>query len=184
MSPAAVRLSGPRVALVPVPHDVAVAAVHGPGPALDAALARAGLRAAADWPHGDTADALRPLAEHGRPGDLGTWLVCADGAVIGECGWAGRPDPAGAVEIGYGLAPSARGRGLGTEAVAVLGVWSEQQPGVRSLVAEVLVGNEASLRLLSRLGFVREPAAPPYVRLVRGPGTRPRPGRIAGRHVC
>jgi RimJ/RimL family protein N-acetyltransferase len=180
---AAPRLCGPRVALVPVPYDVAVAALDGRGPTLDVALARLDLRPAAGWPHADTADALRPLAEHGRPGDVGTWLVCADGEVVGECGWVGGPDADGSVELGYGLAPPARGRGLGTEAVAVLAAWSEQQPGVRRLVAEVVVGNAASRRLLGRLGFEQEPAAPPYVRFVRGPGSAGRP-RIVGRHVC
>ena len=180
---AAPRLSGPRVALVPLPHDVAVAALDGRGPALDAVLARLDLRAAHGWPHADTADALRPLAEHGSPGDVGTWLVCADGEVVGECGWVGAPDAEGSVELGYGLAPSARGRGLGTEAVAVLAAWSEQQPGVRRLVAEVVVGNAASCRLLRRLGFRQEPAASPYLRFVRVPGSTVRP-RLAGRHVC
>ena len=187
MRPAAApRLTGPRVALVPVPHDVAVAAVDGAGAGLDAALARLGLRRADGWPHTDTTDALRPLAEHGGSGDVATWLVCCAGEVVGECGWVGRPDADGAVELAYGLAPSARGRGLGTEAVAVLAAWSEQQPGVRRLVAEVLVGNDASRRLLGRLGFVEESTDPPYVRLVRGPGTRAPAAapRIAGRHVC
>ena len=64
------RLAGPRVALVPVPHPVAVA-VAACDP-VEPALAAAGLRAAAGWPHADTPDALRPLAEHGAIGDTGT----------------------------------------------------------------------------------------------------------------
>ncbi len=176
---APVRLAGPRVALVPVPHPVAVA-VAGSLP-VEPALAAADLRAAPGWPHVDSGDALRPLAEYGSSGDTGTWLVVVDGEVIGDCGWFGPPDDAGVVEIGYGLAARSRGRGFGTEAVGVLAAWVEQQPGVRLVTAEVLPGNEASLRLLARLGFSEQGSSPPYLRLTRAaPGlARPR-----GRHVC
>jgi RimJ/RimL family protein N-acetyltransferase len=169
------RLVGPRVALVPVLPDVAEAAV-GRGD-LAAALAVGGLQAGPGWPHADTADALRPMAEHGDA--TCAWLVVVDGAVVGDCGWAGPPDADGTVEIAYGLAPPARRQGLGTEAVAVLLTWTEQQPGVRTVAARVRVGNEASRRLLRRLGFVEEPAEPTWVRAVRGAGAR-----IRGRHVC
>jgi RimJ/RimL family protein N-acetyltransferase len=171
------RLSGPTLTLVPVPFDVAVDVAAGRVPD----LAPHGLTAAPGWPHADTPDALRPLAEHGAPGDGGTWLVVHEGAVVGDCGWFGPPDDEGAVEIGYGLAASARRQGLGTEAVAVLAAWAEQQPGVRLVSAEVLVGNEASLRLLARLGFTEMGSHPPYLRLVR-----PAPGmaRPRGKHVC
>ena len=177
MTGAGPRLSGPRVALVPVPHRVAVSVVAGTAPE----LAGLGLTAAPGWPHADTADALRPLAEHGAPGDGGTWLITRAGEVVGDCGWFGPPGEDGAVEIGYGLAAPARRQGLGTEAVAVLAAWAEQQPGVRLVTAEVLVGNEPSLRLLWRLGFVEQGSHPPYLRLVR---TAPGAGRPRGRHVC
>jgi RimJ/RimL family protein N-acetyltransferase len=57
------------------------------------------------------------------------------------------------VEIGYGLAASSRGRGLGGRAVAELVAWLNEQDDVRLIEAEVHVGNEASWRLLERLGF-------------------------------
>ena len=102
---------------------------------------------AGDWPHEDSYDALRMFS-----GDPGTFVVLLDGVIVGDCGWFGPPDEDGEVEIGYGLAPSARGRGLGTEAVRLLVEWVRSQ-GARSVRAEVLPGNEASLRLLARLGF-------------------------------
>lgn len=173
------RLSGPRVALVPVPHALAVAAVQGDD--LIEALRPLGLDAGPGWPHAGTADALRALAEHGRDGDDGGWLIAVDGAVVGDCGWRGGADAGGDVLLGYGLARSARGQGLGTEAVAVLCAWAQAQPGVRRLVAEVHVDNEPSRRLLRRLGFAEEPDDPPWVRCVRERGSAP---RIRGRHVC
>ncbi len=165
--------------LVPTPHPVAVAVADGAptGPA----LAACGLRAAPGWPHADSADALRPLAEYGVPGDLGSWLVVVDGVVVGDCGWLGAPDGEGTVTLGYGLAAGSRRQGYGTEAVALLAAWAEQQPGVRLVTAEVLPGNEASLRLLARLGFSESGSHPPYLRLVRAVPGRPRP---RGRHVC
>ena len=177
------RLAGPRVALVPVDRDLARAVLRDPAAAA-AALRVLGLAPGRGWPHMGTADALRPLAEHGEPGDgSASWLVCLGSEVLGDCGWRGRPDADGAVELGYGLAAPARGQGTGTEAVALLAAWAEQQPGVRLVTAEVLVGNEASVRLLHRLGFVEQGSTSPYLRLVRPAPGAPR-ARIAGRHVC
>jgi RimJ/RimL family protein N-acetyltransferase len=135
------------------------------GSGLQDALAAHGLLAARGWPHQDTPDALRPLADHDA--GPGTFLVVVDGQVLGECGWFGPPDGSGEVEVGYGLAPSARQRGIGTVAVRTLLEWVESQPGVRRVSASALVGNEASRRLLERLGFVADASAPPYVRYVR-----------------
>jgi RimJ/RimL family protein N-acetyltransferase len=42
--------------------------------------------------------------------------------------------------------------------------WVAAQPGARRIVAEALVGNEPSRRLLLDLGFTEEPAEPPYRR--------------------
>ena len=117
---------------------------------IDASLS--GLERAADWPHDDTADALRPLAEHPFHTGEGGFLVVQDGVVVGECGWFGPPDEDGEVEIGYGLTPSARGQGLGTASVALLLDWVRAR-GARTVRAEVLPGNLPSLRLLAGLGF-------------------------------
>ena len=182
------RLAGPRVLLVPAPHAVAVAAVTGEGVAQ--ALEGLGLSAGPGWPHADTADALRPQAEHGDPAvPAPVWLVVDGDVVVGDCGLAGPPDDRGDTEIGYGLSVPARGQGLGTEAVAVLCAWLEQQDDVLRVVAEVEVGNEASQRLLARLGFDRADATPPYERWSRDAGRRPVLRRlpadhVPGRHVC
>jgi RimJ/RimL family protein N-acetyltransferase len=136
------------IALHPVTTAVALAVTAGGD--LDTALR--GLRRATDWPHADTADALRPLADHPGETGEGTFLIAVDGVVVGDCGWFGPPDEDGEVEIGYGLARSARGRGHATAAVALLLDWVQAR-GARSVRAEVLPGNEPSLRLLARLGF-------------------------------
>jgi RimJ/RimL family protein N-acetyltransferase len=131
------------IELVPVTLEVARAAVAG-----DAVP----VPHAPDWPHEDTADALRPLAEHPEHTGEGTFLVLADGVVVGDCGWFGPPQD-GVVDIGYGLARSARGRGIGGAAVTLLLAWVTDE-GARQVRAEVRPDNGPSLRLLARLGFV------------------------------
>ncbi len=131
------------ITLLPVTHEVAVAVVTGsPIP----------VEHAPDWPHDDTADALRPLAEHPDDTGPGTFLVVEDGVVVGDCGWFGPPID-GVVDIGYGVAASVRGRGVGRTAVRLLLSWVFEQ-GATVVRAEVLPGNEPSLRLLAGLGFV------------------------------
>ncbi len=184
------RLSGPRVALVPLPPGVARAVCDASSDRLRLALEAVGLRAADGWPDEGTAPAMLGLTldlspEEGPSGaGSSTWLVTTDGVVVGECGDRGGPDERGEVEIGYGLCTGARGQGLATEAVALLCAWAERQPGVTMLVAEVRVANGPSLRLLRRLGFVPDgvrAGSDPHRRLVRPAAA---PGRPRGRHVC
>ncbi len=112
-----------------------------------------GFPLAAGYPHADTFDALRmSVAEGAAPS--GWFVAFRDSAtVFGDCGTKGWVDGARRVEIGYGLAPPWRGRGLGTEAVRAMVDWLRAQREVRVVVAEVEVGNVASRRLLERLGF-------------------------------
>jgi RimJ/RimL family protein N-acetyltransferase len=145
---------------------VSVAVIDGRG--LNEAIDALGLTAASGWPHADSADALRPLAGPDAPDPAhGTFLITVDGRLVGECGWLGGPTETGDVEIGYGLAASARGTGLGTEAVGVLTAWVERQPGVQRITADALVGNEPSRRVLTRLGFIEVDEHPPYITYAR-----------------
>lgn len=115
-----------------------------------------------------------------------TYVLEHEGSPVGTLGIAGTLSPDGDQELGYALVPTARGRGLGTEAVGALCAVLERVPGVRRLTAEVQPGNEASLRLLHRLGFVEVGGASQgHVRLGRvPPGAASSSRRIAGRHVC
>lgn len=140
------QLRTERLVLVPQTREAALALLEGRD---------CGLPLAEGYPHADTLDGLRMYVEHGGPDDGGWFLTLAeDGRVVGDCGTLGWTDEQGRVEIGYGLAAPFRGRGLGTEAVRVLADWVAAQPGVRTVTASVEVGNEASRRLLERLGFV------------------------------
>lgn len=58
--------------------------------------------------------------------------------------------------IGYWLAPAARGRGVATRGVRLLVRHALATLDLRRLWAEVLVGNDPSLAVLHRCGFVQE----------------------------
>jgi RimJ/RimL family protein N-acetyltransferase len=83
------------------------------------------------------------------------WLVVrrADGKIIGDLGTHGPPDSQGCVEIGYSLAPPARGQGIGAAAVAALVRRLAAVPGIRKLTAVTGAENTASRRLLERQRF-------------------------------
>ena len=83
------------------------------------------------------------------------WLVVrrADGRILGDIGTHGPPDSEGCVEFGYTLAPSARGQGIGSAAVAALVRRLAAVPGMRRITAVTGVQNAASRRLLERQGF-------------------------------
>ena len=75
--------------------------------------------------------------------------------MVGGIGCKALPDASGTVEIGYGINPSAQGRGLATEAARALTDWALTQPGVRRVTAECLETNLGSVRVLEKAGFTR-----------------------------
>lgn len=96
---------------------------------------------------------LRASAAHGDQRPFGYYRITrlTDGLAVGGIGFKGRPD-GGSVEIGYGLAPSARGHGYAAEAVvALLAIAAEH--GVSRVVADTTPDNIGSQRTLSRAGF-------------------------------
>jgi ribosomal-protein-alanine N-acetyltransferase len=80
-------------------------------------------------------------------------ILRASGQVIGGCGFLGPPDSTGAVEIGYGLAPSQRGKGIATEAVNGLVDEAWRDPVVKVVFAFTDKDNEPSHGVLRRAGF-------------------------------
>lgn len=59
----------------------------------------------------------------------------------------------GVAGVGYWLAPSARGRGLASRAVALLTEWGLREVGLARVEAWVEPGNRASVDVLTRCGF-------------------------------
>lgn len=60
----------------------------------------------------------------------------------------------GSVEIGYGVKPGYKGRGLATEAVTAMAEWAITQPSVLRIEAETEPENPASQRVLQKSGFI------------------------------
>ena len=82
----------------------------------------------------------------------GSWLVIrkADGIVIGDICFKGKPDENKVVEIGYGLLENYWNSGYATEAVGVLIQWAFRTSKVDKVVAETLRDNYGSIRVLEK----------------------------------
>ena len=89
-----------------------------------------------------------------RLNGFGFWAVIekASGSVIGMCGLVKRdnlPDP----DLGYAFLPEYFGKGLAFEAARACVTSAGQDFGLQRLLAIVNPGNQASRRLLEKLGF-------------------------------
>jgi RimJ/RimL family protein N-acetyltransferase len=112
---------------------------------------------ASDFPfEGDVAAVgsfLRATAASGEQRPFGFYRITrlADGRAVGGIGFKGQP-AGGCVEIGYGLAPSARGNGYAAEAVVALLALATEH-GLSRVIADTALDNAASQRTLIRAGF-------------------------------
>jgi RimJ/RimL family protein N-acetyltransferase len=112
---------------------------------------------AADYPFaGDIAaidSFLRATEQHGEQRPFGYYQIirAADGLAVGGAGFKGPPDD-GNIEVGYGLAPSARGHGFASEAVTALLILAAEN-GVDTVLADTTDENVASQRTLVSAGF-------------------------------
>ena len=96
---------------------------------------------------------LRATAAFGEQRPFGYYRIdrLSDGRAVGGIGFKGQPD-GGCVEIGYGLAPSARGHGYAVEAVVAL-LTVAADLGLFKVIANTTLDNIASQRTLIRAGF-------------------------------
>ena len=145
-----------RIVLRPITIEIATAVVDGPrqpnwaadyptdGDVVICSLMLRSVAAGVDF---HPATVLTPWS--------GPWQILTKGSddsltVIGAIGFKGLPLE-GVVEIGYGIAESARGSGYATEAVMAL-LQLADSAGV-GVIAETEPGNEPSERVLRRCGF-------------------------------
>jgi len=146
-----------RMILVAATTDLVAADLEG-RPALAAML---DAEVAENWPP-DLYDrepmefALRQLADPAEQGWSFWYLVSQTGerqAVLGMCGFKGRPDGRGSVEIGYSVLPQYRNQGFATEAVERLVSWAFSHQSVLEVSAETLPHLQQSIRVMKKNGF-------------------------------
>ncbi|MFQ6310756.1 GNAT family N-acetyltransferase [Lysobacter capsici] len=116
------------------------------------------------WPPQTVAEALPLFALwlQAAPacGGWFSWYALArheDGAasvLVASGGFIGPPLD-GEVAVGYAVLPQFEGRGYATEMAGALVDWALAQPRVERVIAETEWANPASVRVLSKLGFVR-----------------------------
>ncbi len=101
---------------------------------------------------------LHEIRDYFARGDLYQWgIALADtDRVIGTVTLAWIEREHRRADVGFALAQSAWGKGYATEAVARLIEYAFDDMKLHRLGADVDPRNEPSLRLLERLGFVRE----------------------------
>lgn len=111
----------------------------------DAAAATARLQDLIDW-----------LASPGDPRRAPCVLAverAASGELLGHVGFSAFE---GDIEVSYAIAESARGHGLGCEALRHACRWAAQQFDLQTVVALTEVDNSPSRRTLERAGFVHD----------------------------
>ena len=108
-----------------------------------------------EYPFEDELAPLRSLAASAAPDPVFTMYQVREASTalaVGGIGFHGPPDADGAVELGYGLVPSARGHGYATEALTgALGIAAAH--GARLVRADTDPANTASQNVLTKAGF-------------------------------
>ncbi|WP_409304447.1 GNAT family N-acetyltransferase [Peribacillus sp. SCS-155] len=85
------------------------------------------------------------------------WLLVdkQDKTLMGEIGCKGGPNERGIVEIGYGIVPAYQSKGYAAEAASGLVEWLKTLPQVKKIIADCLIENLASARVLQKAGFTK-----------------------------
>ncbi len=145
---------------------------------VDAPQSLEAFRVPVGWPDGDDQSNVRRWNELAEDEGASPWraraIVVGTGDMVGHAGFHGPPvsldealaDPTfvgsitpcsgGVVELGYAIFTGDRRRGFAAEAAAGLIEWAFGTGSVDAVIATVGVDNEASHRVLARVGgFVR-----------------------------
>jgi RimJ/RimL family protein N-acetyltransferase len=151
-------IESPRLYYVPATVELTEADLAGPE-SLAAAL---GVTVPVEWPpelysRPALMAVLQQLADRAEHG-WSTWYLVgrvSEKGLVGVCGFKGRPDVAGSVEISYSICPAQRNVGYASEAVERLSRWAFSHTGVQTVTAETLPYLRQSIRVLEKNGFQR-----------------------------
>ncbi len=89
-------------------------------------------------------------------GTMTNFAIVLDGRAVGSIGVRWLDADQGIAEVGYWVAPEARGRGVCTRALKLVARWALEQPGSERLQLRADVENAASNRVAENAGFMRE----------------------------
>ena len=91
----------------------------------------------------------------GGPDGFDSWIFVdrSDRSIVGDGGFKGGIDEQGRIDLGYGIVRSKRRKGYGFEAVSALLKWAFSNPAVSCITADCLDDNDASIKLLQKLGM-------------------------------
>lgn len=94
------------------------------------------------------------------PAGWGLWLFRyeIERMIVGAASFTGPPNAVGEVELGYQIVPAHRRRGLTAEGCAALIGWAFHDTATSAVVANCAAENIASIRTLTKLGFVQDRA--------------------------
>ncbi|MDE2837357.1 MAG: GNAT family N-acetyltransferase [Chloroflexota bacterium] len=87
-------------------------------------------------------------------------LLRGSGPLIGSCGVRRKPDDDTEADIGFELSPEHWGRGYATEAATAMAGFAFRELGVRRLSSWCIAENNASARVLEKLGMLFEGRLP------------------------
>ncbi len=105
-----------------------------------------------------TREYLTYVGQRYRTGDFYDWAVICkeDERMIGTCGFTSFNCPADSAEIGYVLNPAYQGKGLASEAVCRVLRFGFEELSLHRIEAHFIQGNDASRRLMERVGMTFE----------------------------
>jgi RimJ/RimL family protein N-acetyltransferase len=98
---------------------------------------------------------LGRLRSHPEEAQWWSWVVLRRDSreALGAIALGGRPDPTGAVLVGYAMYPGSEGRGYATEAVRAIVDWVFSQDGVRTVRALAPVWNTPAVHVAEKVGM-------------------------------
>ncbi|HEX9990636.1 MAG TPA: GNAT family N-acetyltransferase [Chloroflexia bacterium] len=113
-----------------------------------------------EWPGEDIEGVLpllaRALEKDPTRAEWGRLIIHANiRTIIGDIGFQEPPNDNGTVEMGYSIVPAYRKRGYATEAGRAIIAWAFSRPEVKRVIANCLQDNQASIRVLEKLGMKR-----------------------------
>ncbi len=82
------------------------------------------------------------------------WMIVEQGEIVGLCSVTKLVE-GGGIYVGYGIAPTRQRRGSATRAISAVLEWAGNDARVNMVIAETVVNNPASQRVLLHNGFIQ-----------------------------